>query len=466
MKRFLAVLLIAVLSIGLVPNTAAAGSDRADISFEERHPQAIEIWQEIERTEGEQLAKKGSSLSNAAKAAYEIVAASDTTEPDSIEWHGDAFFWRTTDGAACGYNPGFRARVTKTANAVGTVKAAEPYETVQGGAAGSKNVGVFQPYIGIDESFTAQYAEEGASIAEALGGSCTVYKTTNATIDNIAHALETCAVVIFDSHGDTDWNNGDDCVSRANTSYLCLQNGSGITSEDMTVDTGKYGRYYHAYYGGSYHGMQYYMVDGTAIANHMTIDAPRSLLWMAICLGMATDGFHAPLRQKGVQTVYGYSQSVTFYGDYRYEESFFYAMKQGATVMSAISMMKREYGVFDPAYQGYSMAYATRNYVAFPIVVSDEDAYPGHGNVDAVQTVVGKGTLKDASFLYGDVNGDGTVSVTDASLLLRYAVGMESLTRDQMLRADVNADSEVNAQDASELLRRIVLLTSRFPAEP
>ena len=67
---------------------------------------------------------------------------------------------------------------------------------------------------------------------------------------------------------------------------------------------------------GSYGTIKYYAVDGTCIANHMTKSAPDSLIWSAICLGMATDGLCAPLRAEGVSVFYGYSQSVTFDYDY------------------------------------------------------------------------------------------------------------------------------------------------------
>ena len=54
----------------------------------------------------------------------------------------------------------------------------------------------------------------------------------------------------------------------------------------------------------------------------------------------------------------------------------------------------------------------------------------------------------------------------DASLLLRYLVNLNSLSREQLLRADVRTDCAVNASDASEILRRIVQLKSKFDAEP
>ena len=272
MKRILALLLVIVLSIGLVPSTANAQGGRIDDTpFEKRYPQAIEIWNEIEQVENEQIEVQGASYTDAAEAAYAIVEASDLTMPGSIFRNGEAFYWRTVDGAACGYNPGFRERVRKTATGMDAeIEEEEPETVVRGSVTQGKDVAVFQPYYGLDSSFTTQYPEEGASVAEALGGNVTVYKTANASVGNIAKALETCAVVIFDSHGDTDYSNGDDYVSRANTSYICLQSGTGLTDEDQASVTGPYGSYYHAYYGGSYGRMKYYMVDGTAIANHMT----------------------------------------------------------------------------------------------------------------------------------------------------------------------------------------------------
>ncbi len=253
MKRILALLTAIVLTIGLVTAVASAeGGETEDVPFETRHPQAIEIWKTIEQVEREQITKSGASYAEAAEAIYAVVTASPLTKPGSIERHGDAFFWDTVDGAACGYNPTFRARVNRMkSGALSGSKAEAPAVSTKGSIADSRNVAVFQPYYGIDSSFTAQYAEEGASIASALGGTCAEYQASEATINAIAKAMESCAVVIFDSHGCTDYEIGDDCVSRANTSYLCLQSNSGITSADMQYVQGVYGRYKHAYYGGS-----------------------------------------------------------------------------------------------------------------------------------------------------------------------------------------------------------------------
>ncbi len=416
MKRILAILL--VLAMLPLPATFALDTEPAEEPIAQEAYDAVtaDIWQTIEAIEETEIvAKRGKTADADSYAAIvdDVIAAveaSDTFVEGSINRNGDFFTWETTEGIVCGYSPRLRAKIR--ANAVAGADA-EDYAGVEvtsyatkGGSPSSMNVAVFQPYYGIDGDFTTQYVNEAKSIAQATGGTSTAYRTTNATIDTIADALETCGVVIFDSHGDTDYyvKGSEDYTSCANTSYICLQSGTGITTEDMEKVTGTYGEYQHAYYAGSYSDygvngiMHYYCVDGTAIANHMDSTAPNSLLWMAICLGMATDGLQAPLRDKGVEVVYGYSQSITFDGDFAYEEDFWSKMKSGETVASAIAYMKSQNGNWDPWYAGRvsSVAEAVENYASFPIVVSSEDVYPGKGNVDNLQTVKSTWTLFNA----------------------------------------------------------------------
>ena len=419
MKKWIALLLAVLLTTSLFPTVTAAKAE-ADSS---------DIWAEIARIEDGAINAR-TVQTEAAAAAYaanvdKIIAAveaSDACVPGSIIRHGDFFYFTTTDGQVNGYSPRLRASI-RGAKATGAdPEAVSGVETTsfgtRGGWPGSKNVAVFQPYYGLDSSFTTQYSNEGVSIAQATGGTSTTYKTNNATVDAIADAIETCGVVIFDSHGDTDYSGSyGDYTSRANTSYICLQSGTGLTSADQAAVTGPYGTYHHAFYAGpGSGGMQYYCVDGTAISNHMEGNSPNGLLWMAICLGMATDGLEAPMRDRGVEVVYGYSQSVTFAGDFAWEEVFWDEMIAGKNVADSISTMKTQIGCPDPY---------TSSYPAWPIVVSDEDAYPGHGNVDAAQTVYSTWTLQQG-FEVSAYSGDetrGTVSVMGTTITALPKVG-------------------------------------------
>ncbi len=61
-------------------------------------------------------------------------------------------------------------------------------------------------------------------------------------------------------------------------------------------------------------------------------------------------------------------------------------------------------------------------------------------------------TVTDSStpltYLYGDVNMDGRISIEDASLAQKYAVGLGTFTDEQITLADVNGDGKISVRDA------------------
>ncbi|OPL14710.1 MAG: hypothetical protein AVO34_00830 [Firmicutes bacterium ML8_F2] len=65
----------------------------------------------------------------------------------------------------------------------------------------------------------------------------------------------------------------------------------------------------------------------------------------------------------------------------------------------------------------------------------------------------------------GDLNGDGTVNITDITLAARYSLGLADLTASQQLRADLNQDGRVNIIDISILTRYTLGLIDELPAE-
>ena len=326
---------------------------------------------------------------------YDYLESADGVEEGSVSLNGDGcVFWQTEDGITCSYS----TQIQEIMESAQEPEEEDNTPDVQIQSYGSRgtshgsDVYLFQPYFGLDGSFTRQYQTEAARIASAADGTYYYYKTEAATVDAIADAIEDGGVIIFDSHGSTDYDNGkDDYTTKATTSYLCIQSGEGLTEKDYEGG--------HAVYGGGSGRMKYYQIDGTVIANHMDRTANNGLLWMAICLGMATDGIEAPLMEKGLGTAYGYSQSVTFVGDYTFEEAFYDSLLTGNNVSTAIRDMKDRCGQWDyssqivaannmpESYVAADYEEAVRKKAAFPIVVSEEDEYPGHGKVDAVQTV-------------------------------------------------------------------------------
>ncbi len=65
-------------------------------------------------------------------------------------------------------------------------------------------------------------------------------------------------------------------------------------------------------------------------------------------------------------------------------------------------------------------------------------------------TLPGSGTPE---YQLGDVDMDGRVSVTDAVMIMRHAMGLITLTEQQLALADVNADGSVGIVDATLALR-------------
>ncbi|MBO4211452.1 MAG: hypothetical protein J5878_02215, partial [Oscillospiraceae bacterium] len=254
----------------------------------------------------------------------EAIESSDTYVPNTLQQNGKFLVWQTTTGMPCCYDPRMEAELRRDGTKLSEAEMAAFIEAqnaanaavVRGGSPTSKNIGIIQPYWDSASNYSdsaflnysPDYKTMWQNLYNATGGNGIRYSMNNATIDNIAKTIEDCGLVIFDSHGTTDYSNGNgDYTSRANCSYLCLITNSGVTSADTTAKTGQYGTYYDVIKGSGYA-----YVSGTAIANHMTKNAPHSLVYMGICLGMATDGMFKGLRNRGVETVWGYSQSVTF----------------------------------------------------------------------------------------------------------------------------------------------------------
>ena len=69
---------------------------------------------------------------------------------------------------------------------------------------------------------------------------------------------------------------------------------------------------------------------------------------------------------------------------------------------------------------------------------------------------VSNGFICEYDGLACDVDLDGLVSVTDATLLQKYVVGIATLTDDQKLLADCNGDGVINVRDATYIQKTIV----------
>ena len=436
-KGFLSFLLVfAMLAAFLPAGTILAAEPAADPVVQDDsltqddYDRVDAVFDLISQME-EAPAKKNSPQSELTDEAVAIVTTSDSYVEGSLVRNGDSFTWETDTGIRCGYSPRMR-KINSEMEAPAEPQADgiynEPVAT-KGGWPGGNQVYLIGPYYGYDSDFTDQYKNEAAAIATAIGDTdgYTLYSGKAATVEKVAEAVSNGAVVIFDSHGNTDYESDYDYVTGATSSFLCLKSTTGLTTED--------------YDDGAIYDATGIWINGATIANHMTSNSPNGLLWMAICLGMATDTFSTPLRAMGVEVVYGYSQSVTFAGDYLYEETFWDEMIGGATVASAVATMKSTWGNWDwstkiATYYGYSDGYSTisaarADYSAFPVVVSGEDAHPGQRNrntfygADSLQTVKSTYTLYSQYNVAAQVNNTawGSASVSGNTITAIPATG-------------------------------------------
>ena len=498
LSRLSALLLTLVMLLGLMPTLAfgaGAGTDGKNDAepihvYTEEENALLDngVFAEIQAVKDSTAVRMG-GVGNMTEANYvsiipQVISAienSDTYVPGTLQRNGNFLVWQTTVGIPCCYSPRMEAKLhsiqndPRTEEIVRTQENAneilDEIESVKGGWPSSTNIGLIQPFWEstsnyADSSFNSyspSYKSMWQSLYGATGGSGMRYSMSNATIDNIAKTIQNCAIVIVDSHGDTDYSgSGDDYTSRANTSYICLTTTAGITSQDTQPQTGPYGTYYHCMKSGSYG-----YVDGTGIGNHMSQDAPNSLVYLGICLGMATSGMHQGLREKGVEAVWGYSQSVSFVGEEKYMKAILGHVKDGDDFATAVSKAKAALGKWDPAYSGYTESQAVADHVAFPICVSSEDAYPGHGKVDAVQTVYSTWTLYSQFEITALSNNEdwGTVSVSGRTIKATPAVGYYTADYEIVSgTATVTKNGDVFQINASSDCTIRIIFAARTPA--
>lgn len=272
-KRMLSVLLAVAVLLSLTVTAFAADGDADTVLTAADYAAADALFDALDGVE-QTAAQRDASTGGRTQAICDYLNAQDEVVSGSVETSGDQVTWLTEQGIACAYSPRLE-QIAAAAEPVAMISPDVQTRTyAERGAQHGRDVYLFQPYYGIDRSFTEQYQKEAQRVAQASEGTYHYYKGEAATVDTIADAIMDGGVVIFDSHGSTDYENGDDYTSGATTSYLCLQTGDGLTKADY--DSG------HAVYSSTSSSMKFFLVDGTVIADHMDANAQANngLLWM------------------------------------------------------------------------------------------------------------------------------------------------------------------------------------------
>ena len=353
-RKLLAAALAVVMVLAAVPALSLAEGTAALAGEANAMRKLDTTWAALENAEQAAMAS-GMDRNKVINAVYQAALNLPNVDKDGFsDFTKDGFFF-TVDGMYCSYD--YRLRNELDTN-VAPIPETEKVVLVKGNAVATKdaespNVFLVAPYYGHDGSFTNQYKEEAQSIAEATGGDYLLIQSTAATGPAIAENYTDKGVVIYDSHG----------TQSGTSSYLCLTTNAGITQQDYNN-------------GWAVNAGSAAYIDGRYVENHANGTLSNCIVWMAICEGMKRQGQGTTgyaLLRAGAGIVYGYSQSVTFRGDYEYEAEFWTHMKDGETVAEAYDAMIDRYGIPDP----YGDAY--------PIVMSPDDPFPS--NPDGPQNV-------------------------------------------------------------------------------
>ena len=102
--------------------------------------------------------------------------------------------------------------------------------------------------------------------------------------------------------------------------------------------------------------------------------------------------------------------------------------------------------------------------IAYPIDNSQLTDITGYAGFEK-HSLTGKILLSDpgtSDIVYGDVDGNGSINISDATLLQKYIVKLESLSADQLARADVDHNGTVNISDASVIQKYVAKLITSF----
>ncbi|WP_316638327.1 dockerin type I repeat-containing protein, partial [uncultured Ruminococcus sp.] len=72
-------------------------------------------------------------------------------------------------------------------------------------------------------------------------------------------------------------------------------------------------------------------------------------------------------------------------------------------------------------------------------------------------------SVRAESRMLGDVDGDGEISITDATVIQRYTVGIKTTVAVTSSVADIDGDHAVTVMDASHLQRWMVNVSDSYP---
>ena len=118
------------------------------------------------------------------------------------------------------------------------------------------------------------------------------------------------------------------------------------------------------------------------------------------------------------------------------------------------------FGWYDYFDKGCSFLGRTKNFTVYGYPGTAAEAYVNDENENNFAEFKFK-ALDEQKVVIGDVNGDGSVTVQDATVLQKYLAGLVTLSDEQLAVADTNGDGSVTVADATVIQKYLAgLVTS------
>ena len=158
-KRMLSVLLAAAVLLSLTV-TALAADDGADAALTAADYAAADaLFNALEDVE-QTAARRDASADGRTQAICDYLNAQDAVVPGSVETSGERITWMTEQGIACAYSPRLEQIAAAAEPTADDTPDVQTRSYAARGTQHGRDVYLFQPYYGVDRSFTEQYQKD------------------------------------------------------------------------------------------------------------------------------------------------------------------------------------------------------------------------------------------------------------------------------------------------------------------
>ncbi|MDE6004652.1 MAG: endo-1,4-beta-xylanase [Oscillospiraceae bacterium] len=239
------------------------------------------------------------------------------------------------------------------------------------------------------------------------------------------------------------------------------------------------------------------LIDGIGMQSHLDVGYPDTDLYRQAIDKYAELGLEIQITELDI-TDYNSPQGNSYKNEAAYEDIIYtilWAKKYGANITSVVfwgitdgtSWRKDGYPLLinsdyspKPSYNKVENALMELSWVpewtdpttetTEPPQETSETTEPTEPSQETSETTEPTAPTQETSnsakdIIYGDVTGDGVVSIGDVVMITRAVLGKESLSDDEYERADVDGNEKVEPADSLNVMKYVVNLINKFPIQ-